>query len=504
MYQVKIYEGPDDTEGTKIHSPTSYPLKLLQGIINREINKIDSFNFSILPNNPAFGHLKPYNTFLKVYNTKTQEYDFEGRIWRPSEELTTNGTVTYSYIAEGELGYLKDSVQQHVEFRGTPKELFTTILNYHNTQVAEYQRFEVGTVTVTDPNDYMYLYLNAVETTWEALKRTLLDKLGGEFRIRKVGGVRFLDYVERVGIDSNVSIKLNKNLVSMSRDIDPSDIVTRLTPLGERIESEDEDATDASQERLTIKSVNNGVPYLDRPDLIEAFGIKGRSETWDDITTPQILKTRGQQFLDNQKLVLYQYTVEALDLFLIGLDPTGFKVGNSYPLINPVMNIMGERLRIIKQQIDINSPQDGNLTIGDKFKTQTDYQVDLNKSARNIVLLEDDVVGLRRQQGTIRTSLSEAQENLTVVQQTLANINADNLPESLAEINRQIEAVRRAIDEIEIPVYELATRTSDGLMSSEDKTKLDDLEIPDYVDEFEQINSTLNDLVGRVEELESE
>src|SRR5699024_2658040 len=118
--------------------------------------------------------------------------------------------------------------------------------------------------------------------------------------------------------------------------------------------------------------------------LIEVFGIKGRSETWDDITTPQILKTRGQQFLDNQKLVLYQYTVEALDLFLIGLDPTGFKVGNSYPLINPVMNILGERLRIIKQQIDINSPQDGNLTIGDKFKTQTDYQVDLNKSTRNI------------------------------------------------------------------------------------------------------------------------
>ena len=70
----------------------------------------------------------------------------------------------------------------------------------------------------------------------------------------------------------------------MTRDIDPSEIITRLTPpLGARIASEDENATDASEARLTIESVNSGLPYIDRPDLISVFGIQGGSETWDDI-----------------------------------------------------------------------------------------------------------------------------------------------------------------------------------------------------------------------------
>lgn len=494
MYLVKIYNGANDYDGTEIHTPDNSEKKLESGTISREINAINTFDFSLLPNNPGYGSINPYKTLVSVFNTKTNEYDFEGRIYQPNEDMASDGALSYGYIAEGEMAYLHDSQQQHLEYRGGIIELLQTQLGYHNSQVEDYKRFELGTVTVTDPNDYIYLYLNADENTWESINRTLVDRLGGELRVRKVNGVRYLDYVERIGLDSNVSIKLEKNLVSMSRDIDPSEIVTRLTPLGERVESEDDEATDASQERLTIKSVNNEVPYLDRPDLIEAFGIQGGSETWDDVTTPQILKTRGQQFLDNQKLVLYQYTVEAIDLFLIGKDPTSFEIGNSYPLINPVMNILGERLRIIKQQIDINSPQNGNFTIGDKFKTQTDYQVDLNKESRHIYNLESTVTSLRRQQGSMRTNLDKAQQNLQVVQQTLGNIDADNLPESLAEINRQIEAVSRVIENLDIPEYEVATPMNDGLMSGADKEKLNLIHTTKIVD--------LDEVLARLEVLE--
>lgn len=500
MFIVKIYDGPDDALGTTIHTPNNSETKVSSGTINKEINMIDSFNFTILPNNPAYGQIKPYKTLVSVYNTKTREYDFEGRVYQPSESMGSDGDISYGYTAEGELAYLHDSVQRHVEFRGTPTELFTTLLSYHNSQVEEYKHFEVGTVTVTDPNDYMYLYLNAEEKTWDAINRTLIDKLGGELRIRKVDGVRYLDYVERVGIDSNVPIQLSKNLVSVSRDIDPSEIITRLTPLGTRLESEevteDEEATQTvSEPRLTIEEVNSGVSYLDRPDLIEAFGIQGGSEVWDDVTTPEILKTRGQQFLDNQKLVLYQYTIDVLDLFLIGLDPMGFNIGNSHLLINPVMNILGEQLRIIKQSIDINNPQNGSLTVGDKFKTATDFQVDMNKETRHIYNLENNVVSLRKAQGSLRTNLDAAQKNLTVVQETLGNIDADNLPESLAEINRQIEATQHAIENLEIPEYELATTSSDGLMSAQDKSKLDLIHTTTIVD--------LDDVLARLEALET-
>src|SRR5699024_7298003 len=140
--------------------------------------------------------------------------------------------------------------------------------------------------------------------------------------------------------------EIAKNLRSMSQSVDPTEIITRLTPLGERIESEDEEATDASEARLTIEEVNNGIPYIDREDLISEFGIKGGSMTWDDITLPERLLTAGQNWIDSQKVARTQYEISALDLSLIGLDIDYFDVGNSHPVYNPVMGI-DEKLRII-------------------------------------------------------------------------------------------------------------------------------------------------------------
>ncbi|MGR5986681.1 phage tail spike protein [Bacillus sanguinis] len=74
--------------------------------------------------------------------------------------------------------------------------------------------------------------------------------------MRKVNGVRFLDLLERIGEDRNTEIRIAKNLLSMSCDIDPTKIITRLTPLGARVKSDDEQATDASQARVTIKRIN--------------------------------------------------------------------------------------------------------------------------------------------------------------------------------------------------------------------------------------------------------
>jgi hypothetical protein len=182
--------------------------------------------------------------------------------------------------------------------------------------------------------------------------------------------------------------------------------VTRLTPLGERIESEDDQATDASQERLTIASVNGGVPYIDRPDLIELFGISGGSETWDDVTTPERLMTNGRNWLNNQKLVLQQFQVSALDLATIGKDIDQFETGNSHYVKNPLMTI-DERLRIIGIQKDINAPENSSLTIGDKFLSRTDYQVQQRKSARRVDELQGQLDSQSRRVIQLRHAYSE-------------------------------------------------------------------------------------------------
>ena len=454
MYKVSIF---NDGIETVIHSPHVNDLKLETGTIKKEINKIDSFNIGFYMNNPAYGKLRPFKTLINVFNTKTNKYEFEGRVLSPDETMDDTGLYDAAYVCEGELGYLHDSQQQHFEFRGTPEELFIKILSYHNQQVEDYKKFLPGVMEVTTSTDNIYIYLSAEKTTFDEIEDKILDRVGGELRIRKENGVRYLDVLERVGSDKQTAIKIAKNLRSISRSVDPTEIITRLTPLGERIESEDEDATDASEARLTIEDVNDGIPYIDREDLIAEFGIIGGSKTWDDITLPSRLLSTAQNWINNQKVVLYQYELTAVDLSLIGLDIDGFDVGNSHPVINPLMNI-DERLRIVGKTTDINSPQDSSLKIGDKFKTLDEYQADANKSARKVIELESTVETQSKKMREQSQIIKQAQEELETVRAMVENIDAENIEETLALITQQLIDISETLNHIGYELTDLDLR----------------------------------------------
>jgi hypothetical protein len=499
MYKVTLYDNPEGRGGTVIHSPNVNDLKV-EGTIKKEINLIDSFNFTMYLNNPGYGRIRPFQTFIHVLNTKTNKLDFKGRVYGPAESMGTDGNVSVSYLCEGELSYLHDSQQRHLEFRGTTREAFETILHYHNRQVEEYKHFQVGNIEIQDPNDYMYFYLSADQDTFDALKEKLIDKLGGELQIRNENGVRYLDWLHRVGYDSDTEIRLAKNLKSISKDVDPSEIVTRLTPLGTRIESEDEEATDASEARLTIESINNGLPYIDRPDLIEIFGIQGGAQVWDDVTTVQRLMTNGRNWLNNQKEVLEQFEIEALDLSLIGLDFDSFEMGNSHPVTNPIMSIIDERLRIVGTTIDINSPEGSGLTIGDKIKKASEYQADAARTTRRVQELQSELSYERARGQRTRAQLIEQTNEMRKIIEEIDTSEMPLIRQSLEDINGLLQELEQDIGDI--PVYTLATPNNDGLMSMYDKQKLDTLEIPDYTEEFRIINEELTKIKGRLDTLE--
>ncbi|MFV8290787.1 phage tail spike protein [Aerococcus viridans] len=421
MYLVKIYDGPDDATGITIHTHRSGRTKLENGKINQEVGLIPTFSFSFYPDNPAFGKVQLYRTLITVFNTKTKKMEFEGRALDYSDSMGVDGIILNDFKAEGELAYLKDSVQAHVEFRGTVKQALEIQVNRHNSMVEDYKYFKVGIVEVEDPNDYLYFYLKQDETTLDSIERTLVDKLGGELRVRKEGNVRYLDYLNFDGDFGTTEIRLRSNLKSMSRDIDPTDVIPRLVPLGTRIESDDPDATDASQQRITIESVNNGLDYIDNPELIKQFGEKAVPKIWDDVTTPETLLSTAKRFMENQKTALVQYVVEAYDLSLINQNIDAFECGWYYHLVNPVMGV-DETLRIIKKTIDINAPENDKFAIGNLFESYTDIQLDLNKQVKYAVTLQQQLetanqllAGRLNTVSTLTGDLSSDYTNLTNV-----------------------------------------------------------------------------------------
>ncbi|MEC6747328.1 phage tail spike protein [Marinilactibacillus sp. XAAS-LB27] len=499
MYKVTLLEGPDDSLGRIIHSPTVSGTKV-EGMIKTEINLIDSFNFSMLLNNSGYGLIKPLKTLVTVQNLKTERFEFEGRVLGPLEEMNEEGIVRRAYLCEGELGYLHDSSQRHLEYRGTPYDLYETILNYHNQQVEPYKRFLPGIVDVTNNTDNAYIYLSAEQTTFETIMDKLVNRLGGELRVRKENGVRYLDYLRRVGEDTTTEIKLAKNLVSITKEVDPSQIITRLTPLGIRLESENEAATDASQARLTIDSVNNGLPYIDRPDLISEFGILGKSKVWEDITLPSNLISTGIKFMDEQKLVLNQYKLTAIDLSLIGLDIDTLKVGNGYPTINPLMSI-DETLRVVGKQTELNHPESSLLTIGDKFKTRSQYQKESNQSAQRVAELQNIVT---RQSNTIVTlnhQVRQVNEVVDTIVVQFGNADIPGLSQSITNLNQVVDQLNIAI--AAIPTYDLATEERDGMIRHLDKIKLNKLTIDQPID-IDQFKADFLELKKLVEEMKGE
>lgn len=473
MYRVVIYDGPNDNTGIITHSPYVNKNKLSSGSVKQVVEGIDSMNFTINPKNAGWGKIKPLFTLIKVTNIKTGLVEFEGRVLKPKQSMSSNGIFSIDYECESTMAYLLDSAQRHGEYRNmTIAQFLQVILNNHNSQVESYKRFKLGNVTVTNTTDNVYRYLG-YENTYDTIKDKLLNRLGGFLVIRHESDGLYLDYLAEVGKLSTTTIKFKRNMKDMSREIDPTEIITRLVPLGAQIESSDETATDASKARIDIKSVNNGIDHIDNASLIAEFGIIEKSMVFDDINQPNILKTRGQQFMASQKTSRNSFDLTPLDLSLNDLDAESIKRGDRYNVDNPVFAI-NEPLQVIQKDINIINPLDVKVTMGDKFKTLTQYQLEMNKGLKRYDELEKSVSNQVKTIGVLKTQINDVNAVIDVINVQIIEADLPGLTQAIDNLNTVVDALNVSIGDI--PTYELATVVDDGLMSSTDKIKLDDLE----------------------------
>lgn len=375
MYLVTII---NDNIETIINEVNTNANNRISGTVKQGINTIDSFTFTILPNNQGYNLIFPIKTKVKVLNTKTNKYEFIGRVLTPSNSMGSNGLMSKSFVCESELAYLLDSMQKYEEVHNiSVKDYLNKLLSVHNSKVDTDKQFKLGNVTVIDNNDSLYKNI-AYDSTKKNIEDDLINTLGGELQIRYESDGKYLDYLTEIGKTCSTEIRLGKNIKDITNDIDPTNYITRLYPLGNKLKTKDTEGNEVdSEERLTIASVNNGLEYIDDIQGIEEFGIIEGYETWDDVTEASNLLRKGQSFLSAQRIVISN-KINALDLSLIGLDIDAFEVGNYYPLIHELLDI-NYNVRIIEKSISIDSPENTSITLGDKQKDIKEYQLDLKK-----------------------------------------------------------------------------------------------------------------------------
>lgn len=366
LYTVTLY---NDGTGVSIHDRYE---RIADAKIAKERNAIDAFTFTIHPDNPGYDKLEPFTTTVEVVNSKTGAVEFEGRIIKAPASMGSTGLVSKAVTCEGVEAYLCDSVQPYLVERQWSggggrnglQEFIDYVLARHNERVEEHKRVYRGNVDLITYQTSQGVYKGLQrDQTRKTLQDKLVDVFGGEMRVSRGGdGLLYLDYSLKLGTDRDTPIELSRNMASVTMDEDPTQVITRLYPLGAKLEGSDD--------RLTIKSVNNNREYIEDAEMKARFGVVEGTQVWDDITIAANLKSAAQSWLPENNKYPHSAAVSAYDLSLIDMAPDEFRIFDWYPCRNRLVGL-DARLEIIKQTIDVNQPHASTIDLGDSTSRQS-------------------------------------------------------------------------------------------------------------------------------------
>lgn len=362
-----------------------------------------SASFSVYPTHPYYGKVKKLTTDIIIY--RDDEPEFYGRVLYDDEDFSGTKKV----FIEGELAFLCDSIQRPKVYHNiSVKAYVQDLIDIHNSQVEERKQFVVGRVTVTDSNDSLYRYSN-YEDTRTSFKEKLTSRLGGHLVIRHEDGLRILDYLsdEDYYSKNTQGIRFGKNLLDFSRNMDASDLVTCVIPLGAKLDEEDQDPEleAISDQRLTIESVNGGVDYVTDDSAVKEYGKIYKTVTWDDVTLPENLKKKGEEYLKSAQFEKMVLELKAIDLNLTDESFQRFEVGDKIQCVS-TPNGLNKEFPLTKKKTYITSFKDNTVTLGD----ETSVASYTSSNRQSTAQIEETIKTLPSKSEILQEALRSAQD----------------------------------------------------------------------------------------------
>lgn len=406
MYQVYC-------DGQLLHDPRLQEYQLLSPSLSLELNKTGSFTFTQYPNHPMAGLVQKLKSVIEV--KKDGVVLFRGRPLSSKEGFYRQ----QDYTCEGELAFLLDSRVRPFEMAGGVTELFTYLTNQHNEQVDETKRFQVGTVTVTDPNDYINRSNVTYETTWDILNTRLLNTLGGYLWVRHEADGVYLDYLADFPYMSTQRITFGENLLDYARTRDGSEIATALIPLGARLTDAEGKQT---EERLTISDVNDGKDYVYDQAAVEQYGWIFTTQNWDDVTQAGNLKQKGLDALQEKIKTVDTIEMTAADLSQMDKSFDDFRIGQYVFVDSPPHGMDGKKFLVTKMTLNLSDPSQNKLTFG---RVKSSFTEETNRDHQTVGDLISRTEAIESDYVTNDTVTSITEDVWTRIDQTAESIMSE-------------------------------------------------------------------------------
>lgn len=375
MYQVYcnqnlIYDGIE--EG----------LNIFNAQLELEIGKIGMFRFTIYPSHPAYNDIVPMKALVTVQRNYADIYS--GRILNIKYGFHNEKQVT----CEGELAFLLDSFIAPHTYSGSFNEYLNRILDEYNAQVELEKQFQVGSVTVGE-----FYPFNVTEeeyrSAYDTLQIRMVERSDGYLSARYEGGVRYLDLLSFTNITpSTQPIEFGKNMLDIARETNSEDVFSCIIPLGAKIEG--------TEQRIDIKSVNRGLPYLINEDALAKYGWIYRIVVFDSITVPALLMTEARSYMETNYDGVSTIEITAVDLSGME-DVDAFRVGQWVNVHDQEhLGDWSQAFLIQKLVIDLLNPANTKISIGKVRKGLTESVTESVTTAdtKQPFLLESGTTGI--------------------------------------------------------------------------------------------------------------
>lgn len=418
---IQIYAGDQLAYDSRLEDYSLLGLTVTTGL-----NTSGTAEIIMRSGHPAYYLFQSYKTIVTIY--RDGALLFRGRALYPSDDFYNRRTIT----CEGERGFLHDTVIRPYVYQDGPAAIFTSIIDLHNAQVDATKQFEVGTIEVTDPNNYIRLESESAQQTSDVID-ALVERCGGYIVFTTdPGGARTINWYEDLGYRSGQVIEFGENLLDFARTTDNPDLATVIIPYG----AKDEETGAA----LTIESVNDDLDYIQDYEAVALRGVIAKAVYWDDVTLPENLLAKAQQYLANSKMLITSLQLTAVDLSDIDQNIDTFQVGDLIRVRSKPHDV-DDLFLLSERTYDLLDPSKGQISLGSSTATLTgaDAAGDRN-SATALQRVERNVKAA--QNSDAAAAVEEVRTTLT----SLIQQSSDEIRTEVSETYARGDEVQRMVE----------------------------------------------------------
>ncbi|MBO5163248.1 MAG: phage tail protein [Ruminococcus sp.] len=457
MYRIKC-------DGYTLFDLRQESLILHEPKVTLEVNTVGGGSFTIYDSHPYYHVIGKKRSVIEV----SDDYGviFRGRVTDDTVDFNNGKAVDL----EGAMAFFNDSVVRPYAFpddflsdaeyvtaaeSGNVVEFFLKrLIDDHNSQVEPFQRFKLGTVTVSDPNNYIRRSDTGYNSTWSVLSSKLFgSELGGYLCIRYEEDGNYIDYLSRFTLMNTQEINFGENLLDIKSETDAAAAYSAIIPIG----AENSD----TKRKLTISDLADGDITSDIVKVgdtlysrkaVEAYGwiyAPVSETTWEDVTEADNLLKKGVSHLTNTAVKMPN-TVEVTAVDLHYTDHSeypieSFRIYRNIKVTSKPHDHEGI-YPLTKLDIDIINPQNTKITIGNKKMTFTAASSQqLSDAAERIRTAENDIKETKQITADISKKVDNLPENL--------NAQVTSNSERISEHDKTLENMTECVTANTADVY---------------------------------------------------